>query len=347
MPVAQITDISLAAPPLMDMADFAAFLGSDPGGNVVAQVIGNSAIRTKGMAVNPLAEDPRRWTTAQRMDRSLAETRHLGYDAIKTVLDQAGIDPAELGLLATTTTTTHAVPGLEVLAHELGISPSAHLLALGPMGCHGALPALITTRDWVLVRQRPAVLLCVDLFSPHLQPPPYQTEEAVILTLFGDGATAVVVRPRTTARPGSLIVLDSETLAVPSHADDLQVHLGDGGVLIRLAPTIPDAVAAAVAEPVGKLLRRHGLSRLDVRWWAIHPGGRRVIDRVAAELRVDEESVEASRSVMRRYGNIAAPAVMAVLDRLRCARPLATDEYGVALAFGPGVTIWSVLLRGA
>jgi predicted naringenin-chalcone synthase len=133
---------------------------------------------------------------------------------------------------------------------------------------------------------------------------------------------------------------------VHAHADDLQVHMGDSGVRIRLAPTIPDVVAAAVDEPVERLLRRHGLDRADVRWWAVHPGGRRVIERVAEELGIAEESVEASRRVMRDYGNTAAPAVLAVLDRLQGARPLGADEYGVALAFGPGATIWTVLLRG-
>jgi predicted naringenin-chalcone synthase len=136
-------------------------------------------------------------------------------------------------------------------------------------------------------------------------------------------------------------------LTVAAHADDLQVHMGDSGVRIRLAPTIPDVVAAGVAEPVDRLLARHGLGRADVRWWALHPGGRRVIERVAEELGIDDESVEASRGVMGDYGNTAAPAVLAVLDRLQGARPLGGGEYGVALAFGPGATIWTVLLRGA
>jgi predicted naringenin-chalcone synthase len=352
MPLAHITDITFSAPPLVDMEEFAAFLGDDRGGDVAERVIGNAAIRTKGMAVNPLVEDPRWWTTAQRMDRSLVEARHLGHEVVKAVLDRAGLTSGDVGLLVTSTTTTHSVPGLETLAYELGMPPNVALLSLGPMGCYGALPSLVVTADWVLAHHRPAVLLCVDLFSPHLQPPPYETEEAVILTLFGDGAAAVVVRPpagdeSAEGERGGLALVDSEMLTVAAHADDLQVHMGDSGVRIRLAPTIPDVVAAGVAEPVERLLRRHGLCRADVRWWALHPGGRRVIERVAEELGIDDESVEASRGVMGDYGNTAAPAVLAVLDRLQGARPLGGGEYGVALAFGPGATIWTVLLRGA
>lgn len=346
MSPARISNISFSAAPLVDMDEFATFLAADDGGEVVARVIGNAAIRSKGMAVNPLVEDPRWWTTAQRMERSLVEARHLGHEAIKAALDSAGLTPSGVGLLATSTTTTHSAPGLETLAHELGMPANVDLLSLGPMGCYAALPALIATRDWVQVHQRPAVLLCVDLFSPHFQPPPYETEAAVILTLFGDGAAAVVIRPHDDDEAAGPAVVDNEMLTVHAHADDLQVHLGDSGVGIRLAPTIPDAVAAGVTEPVDRLLGRHGLRRSDVRWWAIHPGGRRVIERVVEELGIPGESAEASRQVMRDYGNTAGPAVLAVLDRLQSTSPLGMDEYGVALAFGPGATIWTVLLRG-
>ena len=135
--------------------------------------------------------------------------------------------------------------------------------------------------------------------------------------------------------------------ALPEFADDLQVHFGDRGMRIRLAPTLPDVTAAAVAGPTDRLLTRRGLTRADVRWWALHPGGRRIIDRVAEELALPAGSTDASRAVMREYGNTAAPAVMCVLGRLQDSHPLAPGEHGVALAFGPGATIWAVLLRGA
>ncbi|MFD0535971.1 3-oxoacyl-[acyl-carrier-protein] synthase III C-terminal domain-containing protein [Actinomadura luteofluorescens] len=77
------------------------------------------------------------------------------------------------------------------------------------------------------------------------------------------------------------------------------------------------------------------------------PGRQRIIDRVSEELDLPEESVAESRAVMREYGNTAAPAVLAVLGRLMDARPLRPGEHGVVMAFGPGATVWSVLLRGA
>lgn len=343
---ARIAQVTFRAPPLVKMEEFVTLTASDEGGDAVAQVIGNSEITTKGMAVNPQLEDARWWPTKQRMSRSLVEARRLGGETVSLALDRAGLAPREVGLLATVTTTTHSAPGLDALATELGMRPDVQILSLGPMGCYAAVPALTTCANWVAVNRKPAVLLAVDLFSPHVQPPPYDKEAAIILTLFGDGAAAVVLRP---AEPGlaGVDVVDSQQLTDPAHAADLQVHLGELGLHITLKPSMPDVVASSVAVPARTLLDRHGLAWDDVAWWAVHPGGRRILDRVEEALRLPESSVAVSRSTMREFGNTAAPAVLGVLERLQADRPLGPGQHGVALAFGPGATIWALLLRGA
>ncbi|MDN0194458.1 3-oxoacyl-[acyl-carrier-protein] synthase III C-terminal domain-containing protein [Streptomyces sp. S.PNR 29] len=343
---ARIADVVFRAPPPVKMAELVDHVAADAGGDAVAQVVGNSAITTKGMAVNVLVEDPRWWPTRQRMDRGLTEAGRLGRRVLLEALGRAGLGPRDVGLLATVTTTTHSAPGLDALAPALGMRENVEILSLGPMGCYAALPALTTCAHWVAARRRPAVLLAVDLFSPHLQPPPYDKEAAVVLTLFGDGAAAVVLLPDEPGVPGVRVV-DAEQLTVPAHAGDLQVHLGDLGLRIRLAPTMPDVVASAVGIPAKELLTRNGVAWDDVAWWAVHPGGRRILDRVEEAIGLPEDSVAVARAVMREYGNTAAPAVLGVLERLWSTRPLGPSEHGVALAFGPGATIWAVLLRGA
>jgi alkylresorcinol/alkylpyrone synthase len=343
---ARVSGITFHTPPLVGMDELAALVAGDPGGDAVGRVIRNSAIAGKGMAVNPSTEDPRWWTTRQRMDRGLLEARRLGEETIARALADTGVAPGDVGMLATVTTTTHSAPGLDALAVSTGMSRSTQILSLGPMGCYAAVPALFACARWVEGSGRPAVLLAVDLFSPHLQPPPYDKEAAVILTLFGDGAAAVVLEPGTPG-PGGLDVVDAEQLTVPEYADDLQVHAGDLGMRIRLSPTMPDVVAAAVAEPAKALLARHGLGWDEPVWWAVHPGGRRILDRVEEVLDLPADSIATSREAMRDWGNTAAPAVLGVLGRLQRSRPLSSGEHGVVLAFGPGATIWAMLLRGA
>jgi predicted naringenin-chalcone synthase len=343
---ARIVDVTFGAPPLVKMADFVNLTAADEGGDTVAQVIGNSAISTKGSAVNVLLEDPRRWPTEQRMSRSLFEARRLGGETISRAIGRAGLRPEDVGLLATVTTTTHSAPGLDALAPQLGMRGDVQILSLGPMGCYAALPALSTCANWVAAHGRPAVLLAVDLFSPHVQPPPYDKEAAVVLTLFGDGAAAVVLLPGAPGLPGADIV-DCEQLTDPAHAADLQVHLGELGLSITLKPSMPDVVASSVAIPARAMLDRHGVGWHDVAWWAVHPGGRRILDRVEEALDLPEYSMTVARSAMRVHGNTAAPAVLGVLEQLQSSRPLGPGQHGVVLAFGPGATIWALLLRGA
>ena len=343
---ARIVSTATAAPELVKMRDVADYLAADPAGGDIAHIIEVSAIESKAMAINPLVEDPRFWGSAERYQRALAAAKEMGEKAIRAALREADVPVEEIGMLATVTTTVHSLPGLDSLASDLGMRENTERHVLGPMGCFATAPGLAACRNWVNVHGRPAVLLCVDVFSAHLQPPPYDKEKAVVLTLFGDGAAALVIRPGEQGVPG-LDILDTEMITVPEHDDKLQVHTGDHGAGVRLAPSMPEVVASSVGRPVEALLRRNGLRHEDVRWWALHPGGRRIIERVAEEANIPEFSVDAAREVMREYGNAVGPAVLMVLERLQDADPLPSGEYGVVLAFGPGATVWTVLLRGA
>lgn len=346
MATARIISIASNTAPLIEMTDYVGFLGRDPGGENIADIVKRSAIDRKGMAVNPLVEDPRSWPTGRRMERSSVEARQLGAAAITAALNRAAIRAEEVGFLATVTTTAHSMPGLDALAGSLGMAPSTQLASLGPMGCYAALPGLAACSDWVKVHNRPAVLMCVDVFSPHLQPPPYDKEMAVVVALFGDGAAAVVIQP---GEPGvsGMDIVDTEMITAPEFARDIHVHLGERGMIVRLTSTVPDAIASLVGKPVDTLLSRNGLRRDNVARWIAHPGGRSIIDRVEQELALPQPCADAARAVMRDHGNTASAGVLTVLEHVTETRPLGPGQHGVALAFGPGATIWSVLLRGA
>lgn len=316
------------------------------GAEFVQARFAGSAIDRKGMAVNPCREDPRWWNVERRMHRAMSEAMALGERAARSVLVSSGLEPDEIGLFATLTTTTHAMPGLERVAGLIGMPDSVERLNLGPMGCYAALPGVAACRNWVAVHRRPALLIVVDVFSPHLAPPPYGQEEAVVLSLFGDGAVGIILRPADAERPGC-DVIDVEMITCPEHAHDLCVDLRDHGIHITLTARMPDVVAGAVSRPVSRLLERNGIPRADVDWWALHPGGRRVINRVAETLKMPDVCVEASREILRTSGNTAGPAVLFVLEEMTKTMPLRPGEHGVMLAFGPGATVWTMLLRGA
>jgi predicted naringenin-chalcone synthase len=331
---------------MVDMGKFGAYYADDEGGALVVETVDRAGIASKGLAVNPLREeDPRDWSVSERMRTALTEARRLGLAAAEDALKQDGLEPQELGLFATSTSTVYRVPGLETIAADLGVSENAERLCLGPMGCCAGLASLSACRNWVAVHQRPALLVCVDMNSPHLQPPPYDKEQAVIATIFGDAAAAVVLRPAGD-RDG-LRIVDTETLTVPAYADVLTVQVSETGMYVTLDPTLPRAVSSNVAKPVDVLLRRHDLRREDITWWAVHPGGRRIIEGVAEGLSLPDNAIQASRSVLRDYGNTISASVLVTLRRLSSEHPLGLGEHGMAVAFGPGATFWAVLLTSS
>jgi predicted naringenin-chalcone synthase len=112
-----------------------------------------------------------------------------------------------------------------------------------------------------------------------------------------------------------------------------------------LAPTVPDVLARHVRPMVTDLLDRHGLALTDVAGWAVHPGGRRIVDVVADRLDLPDGAVDSAYGVLRDAGNCSSATVLLVLDRLLSGRTFAPGDHVVAMAFGPGLTLYMALLR--
>jgi predicted naringenin-chalcone synthase len=128
-------------------------------------------IEHRHAVVVPGDEDLSSVSTAFRMERYLAEAMPLGKAAMSTVLERAGLAAGEVGLLAVVSCTGYATPGLDVrLAQDLSMSPDLKRLMVGHVGCHAALPTIDLVRHFVAAEQEPAVVLCLELPSLHLQP---------------------------------------------------------------------------------------------------------------------------------------------------------------------------------
>ena len=119
----------------------------------------------------------------------------------------------------------------------------------------------------------------------------------------------------------------------------------DHGFRMGLSPKVPDVLSLQVAQAVQSLIKPAGLEVADVCGWAVHPGGRRIVDVVAERLQLGDDQVADSRAVLDEYGNCSSATVLMVLDRVRRRERLAAGEAVVAMAFGPGLTLCTTLLR--
>jgi alkylresorcinol/alkylpyrone synthase len=329
------------------------FAGHYAGVRAAEQIFVSSGVSSRHAVANPADEDVSGWGTGARMERYLAEAMPLGKDAVAAALADAGLDAGDVGLFAVASCTGYGTPGIDIrLARDLGMSDEVQRLFVGHMGCYAALPGLSAVADFVAARGRPAVLLCLELPSLHLQPATDEVDQVVAHALFADAAAAVVVVPTEPDATGSGIwagagfeVVDVVARTDVSTAEYMTWDVTDVGFRMGLSPRVPAVLARHVRGVVDRLLSRNGLSRSDVDGWAVHPGGRRILEVVGRRLDLPERALDASYGVLRDHGNCSSATVLLVLARLRAAQAAAAGRYAVAMAFGPGLTLYAALLR--
>jgi predicted naringenin-chalcone synthase len=299
-----------------------------------------AGVSTRHAVANPLDEDLSNWGTGARMARYVQEALPLGKQAVAGALDAAGLAPGDVGLFAVATCTGYATPGLDIrLASDLGMPAGLQRLLIGHMGCYAAIPGLAAVGDFVAARSRPAVLLCCELTSLHVQPAQRDLEQVVAHALFSDAAAAIVVEPGA-GRGRRLAGVVARTDA--STADLMTWDVTDLGFRMGLSPRVPGVLSKHVGDVVDELLTDAGLRVEDIAGWAVHPGGPRIIDVVRDELGLAEEQVAASRRVLSEHGNCSSATVLLVLQEMAD-----VDGPVVAMAFGPGLTLYAALLLPA
>ena len=261
-----------------------------------------------------------------------------------------GAAPERVTHLITVSCTGFSTPGVDLdLVHRLGLPRSVARTHVGFMGCFAAFPALRMARAFCAEDPDALVLIvAVELCTLHLQ----ATDDAdavLAASVFADGAAAVLVAAQPPGEPvGRVLAIERTASALTRDGgSDMAWTIGDHGFDMTLSSYVPRVVEAEIGAALAGLFADTPLSAADVPWWAVHPGGRAIVDRVAAALTLDEPAIAAARAVLRNAGNMSSATVLFVLAELmHPERPgPAPGEAVVALAFGPGLTVDSALLR--
>ncbi len=243
-------------------------------------------------------------------------------------------DPTEITHLIVASCTGFTAPGLDLqLAAALGLRADVARTMVGFMGCAAAIPALRAADQAVRADPLARVLVVnLELCSLHLQETA-DVETALSLLLFGDGASAALV----TADPAGIALGDFRSVILPDSAGLITWTIGDQGFLMHLSGQVPSRIAGALrtqakeADPAG-LLR--GMPARDIASWAVHGGGRTVLDAVEIGLNLPPEALRISRAVLHDHGNMSSATIMFVLARMLAE---GGDGPGIAMAFGPGM----------
>nr|WP_232304058.1 type III polyketide synthase [Pseudofrankia sp. DC12] len=344
---AVITGIGTAFPGLLDQQHlWDEYFDRRCGGDRVARrIFLGCGVRTRHAVVDPRHEDVSGWSTAARMRRYVRDAQPLGLRAASAALADAGVSAADIGLFVVVSCTGYSTPGLDIqLARQLGMSERVRRLAIGHMGCYAAIPGMGTAADFVRARRLPALVLCVELTSLHVQPVPdgagRDLEQVVAHALFGDAAAAVVLVPDAT---DGLEVLDTTAVTAPASEQLMTWQVTDHGFRMGLSSKVPEVLASHVEAATTALLDPFALTLADVKGWAVHPGGPRIVDVVEERLGLDRARTDPSRQILGSRGNCSSATVLLVLERLRDV--LDVGAAAVGMAFGPGLTLCLALLR--
>lgn len=285
-------------------------------------------------------------TTSQRLERYPEEALPLAAEACHAALEDAGVDPAQVGQLVVVSCTGFSAPGVDIgLIDKLGLLPTVGRTTVGFMGCHGAMNGLRVARSLAESLNGPdqhVLMCCVELCTLHFQYG-WDPQKVVANALFADGAAAVVGRTGRTETgqdklPG---VAAHGSYLLPDSRDLMTWVIRDHGFEMTLSPKVPDLIGEHLRAWIEPWLAQQGLEIPGVQGWAIHPGGPRVISAVEDVLDLLPGAGDQSRHVLRDCGNMSSPTVLFILDRLRKNN---TPRPWVALAFGPGLTIEATLI---
>jgi predicted naringenin-chalcone synthase len=263
--------------------------------------------------------------------------RMRAFDLLAPELATAAVERLDLGSerdrithLLVTCCTGFSSPGLDLqLIERCRLPSSVERTIVGFMGCSAAINALKLARH--IVRSEPSarvLVLNLELCSLHLRETT-DLEEILGFLLFADGCAACLV----TAEPAGLEMEGFRAVLVPETRELMAWHIRDCGFEMVLSARVPNAIRRALRAGADKILTGTSPAAIDL--WAVHPGGRSVLDAVQSALDIAPPALSASREVLRRYGNMSSATVMFVLDAMLRSR--LKGAVGCAMSFGPGL----------
>jgi len=227
----------------------------------------------------------------------------------------------------------------------MGFSKNVQRASIIGLGCAGAVPTLQRAADFVRANPgRKALMLAVEICSACYYVD--NTLETVIgNAICADGAAAFLLGAAEEPDPGYPKIVDFESFLDTEQIKEVGLQHRNGKLRIVLGASVQHLAGPMIEKALQQLLLRHGLSLSDIRFWVVHPGGRRVIDNVQQHFGMTDAQLRFSRTVLRNYGNMSSPTVMFVLDEIvRNGDPCAGD-WGAMIALGPGMAAEVALLR--
>ena len=356
MTTAYINRIATAVPPhdvhhaFIDFAD-----GLLPDGtprNLFRRMVRMSAIEHRYSFVDPFPSSPDTWADGSGLfvpgnfpqtARRMKAFEHFAPQLACNTLDKLALTEEErraiTHVIVTSCTGLYA-PGLDFEAVEhLGLNPSVERTMIQFMGCYAAINALKSAH--YIVRAEPAAKVLVmnlELCTLHMQET-QDLEQILSFLLFADGCAASIVSAEQTG----LGIESFLAFRIPATTELITWRIGELGFDMHLSGQVPAEIRRTLEAAGAEITRGQDPRSIDL--WAVHPGGRSILDSVEKGLGLSPDSLASSREILASYGNMSSATVMFVLEQIM--QRALPGLQGCAMSFGPGVTAETMLFHAA
>jgi alpha-pyrone synthase len=277
----------------------------------------------------------------QRMTIFRKEALQLSINAIQN-LPNFEQNKKQITHIITVTCTGLFAPGLDIeLIQHLDLQPTTHRSSVNFLGCNAAIIALKQAHNICNSEANAQVLIvCTELCTLHFQNI-YTDDYLLSNVLFGDGCAAVLVSSKSSNDPLSINaqITGFDSFCIPDSRNEMAWQLSETGFIMNLTSYVADLIK----NNIKRMLANIDLDTKAVDYWAIHPGGKKIVENFGVALQLLPTQLSESYDVLNNYGNMSSPTVLFVLKAVFDKISLNSTDKSVkkifAAAFGPGLTV--------
>jgi alpha-pyrone synthase len=284
-------------------------------------------------------------TTKQRNDIYFKESLELCSQAIEKCLNDSKTKSNEIDELIIVSCTGVNIPGLDILlAKKFEMKNNLQRTNILFMGCYAAFPAIRKSFEYTSLNvNKKSLIICVELCTLHFQ---YNDsiESVVSTSLFADGCSVALIENKEDSHIYPQII-DSHVHTAYDTTEHMAFNLTDEGFEMSLSSYVPSILKANIDSFVSEILNRNNLTKKDINHWLIHPGGIKILNYLQEELNISDNDMVYSRKILNDYGNMSSATILFVLDELIKSNKAKKGDKALMMAFGPGLTMESVLLE--
>jgi predicted naringenin-chalcone synthase len=285
-------------------------------------------------------------STEQRLIAYQTHAIDLSVRAVNNCLShQQAVNVDGITHLIVVSCTGMYAPGLDIdLVRQLKLRTDVQRISINFMGCYAAINAIKTADAFCKASDARVLIVCVELCSLHFQK--HATDDNILANaLFADGAAAVLMQSTPT---GGLNLIPTAFHNAISFSDDPQMawRIGNVGFEMKLTSYVPEIIKSGIKKLTDEMLDKIKIEFSAIHHFAIHPGGKKILEVIEHELGISKENNESAYHVLKHYGNMSSPTVLFVLQHTLQKLIRKNDrEHILSFAFGPGLTLESILFN--